>query len=130
MIKPDKQQVFSISNEEQFNDTALQLFRFQAQNCAVYREFITNLKIDVPAIKNIEAIPFLPISFFKSHPVISDSDKVGTTFTSSGTTGTINSRHMVTDISWYEESFRRAFGIFYGDIKNYCILALLPSYLE
>lgn len=130
MIKPDKQQVFSISNEEQFNDAALQLFRFQAQNCAVYREFITNLKIDVPAIKSIEAIPFLPISFFKSHPVISGSDEVKTTFTSSGTTGAINSRHLVTDISWYEESFRKAFRIFYGDIKNYCILALLPSYLE
>jgi hypothetical protein len=130
MIKPDKQQVFSISNEEQFNDTALQLFRFQAQNCAVYREFITNLKIDVPGIKSIEAIPFLPISFFKSHPVINDSNEAETTFISSGTTGTINSRHLVTDISWYEESFRRAFGIFYGDIKNYCILALLPSYLE
>jgi len=42
----------------------------------------------------------------------------------------INSKHLVTDVSWYEESFRRAFGLFYGDIKSYCVLALLPSYLE
>jgi hypothetical protein len=62
--------------------------------------------------------------------VLSSSDKVQVTFTSSGTTGMINSRHMVIDVSWYEESFRRAFDIFYGDIKNYTILALLPSYLE
>ncbi|MDB5134904.1 MAG: acyl transferase [Mucilaginibacter sp.] len=130
MTKPDKQQVFSISNKQQFTDTALQIFRFQAQNCTVYREFISNLKIDIPAIKSVENIPFLPISFFKSHPVVSTNDEVQVTFTSSGTTGIINSKHMVTDVSWYEESFHHAFHIFYSDIKNYCILALLPSYLE
>ncbi|MDB5023064.1 MAG: acyl transferase [Mucilaginibacter sp.] len=130
MIKPDKQQVFSISNKQQFTDTALQVFRFQAQSCIVYREFITNLKVDIEAVSHIGQIPFLPISFFKSHQVLSGADKVQTTFTSSGTTGMTNSRHLVTDVSWYQESFRRAFEIFYGDIKNYCILALLPSYLE
>ena len=130
MIKPGKQQVFSISNEQQFADTALQIFGFQAQNCDVYREFITNLKVDIDAVKSVEQIPFLPISFFKSHPVVSNTDDVQVTFTSSGTTGMINSRHIVTDVTWYEESFRRAFQIFYGDIKEYCVLALLPSYLE
>jgi len=130
MIKPDKQQVFSISNKQQFTNAALQVFRFQAQNCTVYREFITNLKVDIDAIRQIDQIPFLPISFFKSHEVLSTADKVQQTFTSSGTTGMINSQHLVTDISWYEDSFRRAFNIFYGDIKDYCILALLPSYLE
>jgi hypothetical protein len=130
MISPDKQQVFSISNEQQFAETALDIFRFQAQNCTVYREFITNLKVDVDAIDSIEKIPFLPISFFKSHDVLSSRDEIQVTFTSSGTTGMINSRHLVTDITWYEESFRRAFDLFYGDIRNYCVLALLPSYLE
>jgi phenylacetate-coenzyme A ligase PaaK-like adenylate-forming protein len=130
MIKPDKQQVFSIHNDQQFAQTALQVFRFQAQNCTVYHEFIANLNIDVNIIDKVENIPFLPISFFKSHQVLSSPDKVQVTFTSSGTTGTINSRHLVTDPSWYEESFRRAFELFYGDIKNYTILALLPSYLE
>lgn len=130
MISPDKQQIFSINNEQQFIETALQVFRFQAQNCAVYREFITNLKVNIASVDSIEKIPFLPISFFKSHEVLSSQDKAQVTFTSSGTTGMINSRHLVTDVSWYEESFRRAFNLFYGDICNYCILALLPSYLE
>lgn len=130
MIRPDKQQVFSIKNEQQFTETALQLFRLQAHNCEVYREFIANLKVDVSAVRSIENIPFLPISFFKSHSVLSSSDIIQTTFTSSGTTGTTNSRHQVTDLGWYEESFRRAFQFFFGDIKNYRILALLPSYLE
>lgn len=130
MINPDKQQVFSISNEQQFTETVLQAFRFQAQNCMVYQEFITNLKVDIGAVDCVEKIPFLPISFFKSHDVLSSQDKVQATFTSSGTTGMINSCHLVTDVSWYEESFRRAFDLFYGDIRNYCILALLPSYLE
>jgi len=130
MIKPDKQQIFSISNDQQFADAALQVFRYQAENCPVYHEFITNLKIDPASVKNIKDIPFLPISFFKSHDVISDNNNVQVTFTSSGTTGMINSKHLVTDVSWYEESFRRAFELFYGDIKSYCILALLPSYLE
>jgi phenylacetate-coenzyme A ligase PaaK-like adenylate-forming protein len=130
MIKPGKQQVFSINSEQQFTDIALQTFRFQAQNCTVYREFINNLKVDVAQLKSIAEIPFLPIGFFKSHEVLSDTGKVQTTFTSSGTTGTINSRHLVTDLSWYVESFRCAFHTFYGDIKGYTILALLPSYLE
>jgi len=130
MISPGKQQVFSISNQQQFEQTALQVFRFQAKNCAVYLEFITNLKVDINAVDTIEKIPFLPISFFKSHELLSSSDKVQVTFTSSGTTGMINSRHLVTDVSWYEESFRRAFDLFYGDIRDYCVLALLPSYLE
>jgi len=130
MISPGKQQVFSISNEQQFAETALQAFRFQAENCLVYREFITNLKVDIDAIDRVENIPFLPISFFKSHEVLSTIDKVQVTFTSSGTTGVINSRHLVTDVTWYEESFRRAFDLFYGGIHDYCVLALLPSYLE
>jgi len=130
MIKPDKQQVFSISNQQQFADTTLQVFRHQYQNCAVYREFLANLNIDPFSITGINNIPFFPISFFKSHNIVTNGDTVQATFISSGTTGVINSKHLVTDVSWYEESFRRAFGLFYGDIKSYCILALLPSYLE
>jgi len=130
MIKPDKQQVFSISNQQQFADISLQVFRYQAENCMVYREFIANLGINPLSVKPIAEIPFLPISFFKSHDILSTIDPTPIVFTSSGTTGMINSKHLVTDLSWYEESFRRAFDLFYGDIKSYCILALLPSYLE
>ncbi|HJP62679.1 MAG TPA: hypothetical protein VJ844_04520 [Mucilaginibacter sp.] len=130
MNKPGKPQVFSISNQRQFVEAALQVFRFQAQHCTVYSDFIANLGVDVNSVKTVESIPFLPISFFKSHNVVSSVDDVQVTFTSSGTTGMINSKHLVTDISWYEESFCQAFEIFYGDIKSYCVLALLPSYLE
>jgi hypothetical protein len=130
MVKPGKGQVFSISDQQQFADISLQVFRHQSQNCSVYKEFITNLNIDPLSITGINNIPFLPISFFKSHDIVINGDTVQATFTSSGTTGMINSKHFVTDVSWYEESFCRAFNLFYGDIKSYCILALLPSYLE
>ena len=125
-----KQQIFGISNGEQFTDAALQVFRHQAQNCVVYREFIQGLKVDVENVKTVEQIPFLPIEFFKSHTVVSNTDAVEVIFTSSGTTGMITSRHPVTDVSWYVESFRKAFELFYGDIKAYTVLALLPAYLE
>jgi len=125
-----KEQIFSINNDEQFSSVALQVFRHQAAACAVYREFIEGMRIDIANVQQVEAIPFMPIEFFKSHTVVSNNDAVQVTFTSSGTTGMITSRHPVTDVSWYEASFRKAFELFYGDIKNYTVLALLPSYLE
>jgi phenylacetate-coenzyme A ligase PaaK-like adenylate-forming protein len=126
----NRQQVFSIKNERQFNDTALQIFRHQAENCIIYKEFIAGLNIEPDKITAVNQIPFLPIEFFKSHAIISSPDRVELTFTSSGTTGIITSSHFVTDVSWYAESFRSAFRLFYGDITSYTILALLPSYLE
>ncbi len=130
MNQPNKQQVFSIHSEEDFQDIALQIFRQQAKNCTVYREFLTGLRTNIDAIKNIAQIPFLPIEFFKTHSVLSSNASAQATFISSGTTGMITSSHVVTDVSWYEESFRKAFQVFYGDIQSYTILALLPSYLE
>jgi len=125
-----KQQVFSINNHQQFTETALQIFNRQAANCSIYREFINGLKIDPKTVISLGQIPFLPIEFFKSHKVISENGPAEVTFTSSGTTGMVTSSHYVTDISWYTESFRKAFRLFYSDIKEYAILALLPSYLE
>jgi phenylacetate-coenzyme A ligase PaaK-like adenylate-forming protein len=126
----DKQRIFSIKNEQQFNATALQVFRRQAENCIIYKEFIRGLNIDPAKVHSINEIPFLPIEFFKTHAIISSADHVKVVFTSSGTTGITTSSHFVTDVSWYVESFRSAFRLFYGDIENYTILALLPSYLE
>ncbi len=126
----NKAQVFSIKTPQQFQETTLQVFRHQAQNCAVYRDFIAALKIDTAYVKSIDQIPFLPIEFFKSHLVLSSNQRPEITFTSSGTTGITTSSHYITDVSWYTESFRRAFELFYGDITRYTILALLPSYLE
>jgi phenylacetate-coenzyme A ligase PaaK-like adenylate-forming protein len=129
MIKPGKQQVFAINNEQSFNETALQVFNYQAVNCGVYKEFISGLKIDPADIKSIEQIPFLPVEFFKAHTVVTSNEPDEVVFTSSGTTGMITSSHHVTDVSWYVQSFRKAFELFYGNI-NYTVLALLPSYLE
>ncbi|MDB4921465.1 acyl transferase [Mucilaginibacter sp.] len=126
----DKQQVFSITNEQQFNDIALQIFRHQAESCKVYHDFISGLNIVPEKVEAIHQIPFLPIEFFKSHAVLSTNMPAEVTFTSSGTTGITTSSHFVTDVSWYTESFRAAFKLFYGDIEDYTILALLPSYLE
>jgi phenylacetate-coenzyme A ligase PaaK-like adenylate-forming protein len=109
---------------------ALKVFRFQYENNLVYREFCDFLKTDVQKIKTIQQIPFLPIQFFKSHEVVSNSNPIQTIFTSSGTTGMVTSKHLVTDVSIYEESYRKAFSQFYGNIEDYVVLALLPSYLE
>jgi hypothetical protein len=125
-----KEHLFSINSDELFNEAAIQVFKRQATACKVYSEFITGLGLDIANVRHIDDIPFLPIEFFKSHPVISSTDPVEITFTSSGTTGITTSQHAVTDISWYEHSFRKAFELFYGDITQYTILALLPSYLE
>ena len=122
--------IFTISNQKQFDKIALKVFRFQYENNLVYREFCDFLKTDVQKVKSIEQIPFLPIQFFKSHSVISTTNPIQTIFTSSGTTGMITSKHLVTDVSIYEESYRNGFSQFYGNIEDYVVLALLPSYLE
>lgn len=122
--------IFTISNQKQFEKIALKVFRFQYENNLVYREFCDFLKTNVQKVKSLEQIPFLPIQFFKSHTVVSTTNPIQETFTSSGTTGTITSKHFVTDISLYEESYRKGFSQFYGNIEDYVVLALLPSYLE
>ena len=122
--------IFTSSNQKQFDKMALKVFRFQYENNLVYREFCDFLKTDVQKVKTIHHIPFLPIEFFKSHSVVSNSNPIQTTFTSSGTTGMVTSKHLVTDVSIYEESYRKGFSQFYGNIEDYVVLALLPSYLE
>ncbi len=128
MINP--QDLFTISNQKQFEKMALKVFRFQHENNAVYREFCDLLKVEKGTVKSLHQIPFLPIQFFKSHEVLSSPDSIQQTFTSSGTTGMQTSRHLVTDITLYEESYRLGFSEFYGNIEDYAVLALLPSYLE
>lgn len=129
-MKPKTEAIFSISNSEEFNALALSIFKFQAQNCRVYQAYIQNLKVDVDQVSDIEEIPFLPISFFKTQQIISNQDAVQVTFSSSGTTGMVQSSHDVTDASLYERSYLRAFDNFYGPVQNYCFLALLPSYQQ
>lgn len=122
--------IFTISSQKQFEKIALKVFRFQYENNLVYKQFCQFLKTDPHKVKSLQQIPFLPIQFFKSHAVVSNSNPIKETFTSSGTTGMITSKHLVTDVSLYEESYRRGFAEFYGNIEDYVVLALLPSYLE
>ena len=122
--------IFNISGRKQFEKIALKVFRHQYENNKVYREFCNLMNVEKENVKSIHQIPFLPIQFFKSHDVLTGNGSVQQTFTSSGTTGTQVSRHLVTDISFYQESYRKGFSQFYGNIENYTILALLPSYQE
>ncbi|WP_047550072.1 acyltransferase [Psychroserpens sp. Hel_I_66] len=128
MINTDA--IFSISSESEFNTLALEVFKFQFENNPVYRSFCDLLYKHPSDVKRVEDIPFLPIQFFKSHKILSSKSQIEDTFSSSGTTGSITSKHHVTDLKIYEQSFRKGFHDFYGNIKDYTILALLPSYLE
>ncbi len=109
---------------------ALEIFRFQAKNCPVYNAYLQALKVNPASVTTTEDIPFLPVRFFKSHAVQTTSFEPAAIFESSGTTGSISSRHMVKDLALYEESFLNGFELFFGSVKNYCIIGLLPSYLE
>ena len=124
-------QVFSIKNKDEFEKTALKVFQHQATHCTVYRDYLSNLKVKPAELQSLDEVPYLPISFFKTHEVLADhSTKAQIIFSSSGTTGMSQSKHLVTDVSIYEQSFRQAFELFYGPTADTCILALLPSYLE
>jgi phenylacetate-coenzyme A ligase PaaK-like adenylate-forming protein len=122
--------IFEIGSKKEFEKMTLKVFRFQYDNNLVYQKFCSLLKRNKNNVKRIEDIPFLPIQFFKSHDVLSTTAVVQTTFTSSGTTGIATSKHHVTNLDFYEESYQLAFRQFYGNIEDYVVLALLPSYLE
>ncbi|MGS2725421.1 LuxE/PaaK family acyltransferase [Psychroserpens sp. BH13MA-6] len=124
------QDIFAITSESEFKKTALDIFKFQFEHNPVYRSFCDLLYKHPSDIKEWQEIPFMPIQFFKSHQVVSSKAPVQACFSSSGTTGSVTSKHQVVDISIYEASFRKAFRHFYGDIEGYVVLALLPSYLE
>ena len=113
-----------------FEEIALQLFEFQYTHNLVYKQFVDYLKINVSNVQTVQQIPFLPIEFFKTHHIISGNAGPQKIFESSGTTGQITSKHLVTDLKLYEESFEKGFEQFYGNIEDWTILALLPSYLE
>jgi len=108
----------------------LQVFKFQFENNRVYRSFCDLLYKHPSEVKTIQDIPFLPIQFFKTRDVLSSKSPIKTTFTSSGTSGNTTSKHHVTDLNIYTESFTKGFENIYGRIEDYVILGLLPSYLE
>lgn len=121
--------VFGVTKDH-FEALALEIFRFQSQHCPVYAAYLQALKVNPADVSSLAQIPFLPVRFFKSHAVQTTLFEPAAIFESSGTTGSINSRHLVKDLSLYEESFIKGFEQFYGPVKKWCIIGLLPSYLE
>jgi len=124
-----KDKVLTVTGPE-FEKLALELFRFQYQNNEVYQQYVNALQVDMDSIQSLSQVPFLPIRFFKYHAVKTTAFDTAIVFESSGTTGSINSRHFVKDIELYKESFTKGFELFYGPVKDWCIIGLLPSYLE
>lgn len=124
------EKIFCISNEREFRKLALEVFRFQAKDNRIYSRYLELLKMDVSAIDDIGQIPFLPVEFFKSEKIMCGEKYAQCVFTSSATTADQVSRHHIADISLYKKSFRTGFELFYGSPERYCLLALLPSYLE
>lgn len=113
-----------------FDALALDIFHYQYEFNAIYRQFVNYLKVEPKNIQQVTQIPFLPIQFFKNYDIITGNLPTEVTFSSSGTTGVITSKHHVTDTDIYSINTVQGFNYFYGDVSEYCFLALLPNYLE
>jgi hypothetical protein len=122
--------IFTIGDSDTFRELALKVFHFQAGQNETYGSFLRAFGVDHTTIREVEMIPFLPVEFFKTHRVICRGREPEEVFESSGTSRMTPAKHFVADLALYRESFTRGFSYFYGDPGNYCILALLPSYLE
>ena len=123
-----QKEIFDIKNDAEFEMLALSIFDYQMESNSIYAPYAA-LILKGKAPNNIFEIPFLPISFFKTEQIICQGRPVEEVFLSSGTSGD-QSKHLVSDISLYRESYLKAFELFYGDITQYCILSLLPNYRE
>ena len=130
-MKPDfPDKIFTLRDQNDFSDIALEIFNYQYDNNAVYKEFIKSLRKSNRDVNTLNGIPFLPVEFFRNHRIITGNRPVEKIFTTSGITGADPGKHFVTDLSLYEKSFLKAFLLFYGDPREYLIAALLPSYTE
>ncbi len=126
----DSSSLFNIKSSDNFEILALDTFRYQAGNNEVYNKYLSLLKKQVESVNSIAEIPFLPISFFKTHEIKTGNGKASIVFSSSGTTGEIKSKHYIQKEQLYIDVLQKGFELNFGNINEYCILALLPSYLE
>ncbi|MFO7922921.1 MAG: acyltransferase [Bacteroidales bacterium] len=134
-MKSDKRtelikKIFSLKTEDEFVEIAMEIFAFQSQHNDVYKKYLHLLGTEIQKVSSFDDIPFLPVSMFKTHRVITGNTPAGQIFKSSGTGGGRRSYHYIADPGLYKASYLRCFELFYGSPGNYCILALLPSYLE
>jgi phenylacetate-coenzyme A ligase PaaK-like adenylate-forming protein len=126
----DINKIFEIKTSSEFKKLALEIFNFQYDNNNVYQRFCSYLGKSKSNVTAMEEIPYLPIEFFKSKRVLINNQKPQIVFESSGTTGQYVSKHYVANLSIYQKSYLKTFEYFYGNIADYCVLALLPSYME
>jgi hypothetical protein len=129
MICEIEDKIFTVEPAD-FEQLALEVFQFQYNNNAIYQEYVNALSIVGSNVRSIEQIPFLPIRFFKTANIKTTAFEPEAVFESSGTTQTINSRHYVKDLNMYRQSFLRAWEKFYGPVQDWCVIGLLPAYLE
>ncbi len=122
--------IFKIQTSAQFLSKALEVFQYQYQHNAIYKQFIDHLGVNHKQVRNLEEIPFLPISFFKAHKVVSFQSDSELVFTSSATTSDNVSKHYVKDAKIYRQAFNLGFELFYGSLSEYVVIGLLPSYLD
>ena len=130
MKVPSQAEIFSIADDRSFNHLALEIFLFQAAGCPLYREYLKLLGVDPKSVSSVFSIPFMPISFFRDHTVMTGEGPAERIFLSSGTTGVRQSSHHVKELSFYDRSLEEGFRLFYGEPAGYAIMGLLPSYLE
>jgi len=128
-VKEIVNNMFSVS-EATFLQQALRIFHYQYVENKVYQQWVNALQVSLGEVKELTQIPFLPVSFFKTHMVTAGNFEPKITFESSGTTGTVNSRHFVKELDIYTQSFVKGFQQFYNDPQDWCIIGLLPSYLD
>ncbi|MCX6268806.1 MAG: acyl transferase [Bacteroidetes bacterium] len=126
-VRKKVEKIFEITSEHEFTVHALDLFRYQYSHNEVYRAFVDARKIVVENIIREEDIPFLPIEFFKTKDVVCGNVPPQAVFRSSGTTGMVRSRHLVTDLNLYRRSFIKGFELMYGDPQDVQFLALTPT---
>jgi hypothetical protein len=125
-----RNRIFSIRNEDDFKNIAIEVFNYQRENNLLYRNFTDSLGKGRHSATSLHELTFLPVEFFRNHKIITGNLPEETVFESSGTTGSVTSRHYVCDLGLYEQSFFRTFTMFYGDPADYVFAALLPSYVE
>jgi hypothetical protein len=125
-----KERIFAIESENDFRELSLEIFAHQYHSNQTYKQWCELLGRNPQNTTNIEQIPFLPISFFRTHKVVSFSEEPKGFFMSSGTASSIRSKHWIRDYDIYERSFTKAFERFFGKADDYCFLAMLPNYQE
>lgn len=116
--------------EFDWEQMALEMFRYQARENSVYRQYLQNLGKNPSSIEKLEDIPFLPVEAFKHHPVRTGQWSETLSFLSSGTTQSRRAVHLIRNASWYDQNAESCLASFMPEFRQYEIVGLLPGYLE